>query len=149
MSAGSERLERTRLAILEHIHRKEQRHHAADAADRSAGHEGRSRAGAAGGPGWYGQAREALDDWWLHHPAHTAVELARPALAAYARRKPMQYLGAAAAAGAVVMLLRPWKLISVTGVLLALAKSPQVAAMVMSALSTGENPDGDQAPPGP
>ena len=61
---------------------------------------------------------------------------ARPALAA--RRRFVT-----AAAGAVVFLLRPWKLISVTGVLVALVKSPQMAGLVMSALSTGKNPDDD------
>ena len=88
-------------------------------------------------------AREALDHWWRYHPAHMAVDIARPTLSSYASRKPVQYLGIAAAAGAVVFLLRPWKLISVTGVLVALVKSPQVAGLVMQALSTGRNPEDD------
>jgi len=92
-------------------------------------------------------ARDAIENWWRYHPAHVAVDIARPALASYARRKPVQYLGIAAAAGAVVLLLRPWKLISVTGVLVALVKSPQVAGLVMSALSSGKNPEDD--PPVP
>ncbi|HEY1230934.1 MAG TPA: hypothetical protein VGF26_26810, partial [Ramlibacter sp.] len=72
-----------------------------------------------------------------------ALDIARPALASYARRKPLQYLGLSALAGAGLFMLRPWKLISVTGVLVALVKSPQVAGLVMSALSTGKNPDDD------
>ncbi len=69
-------------------------------------------------------------------------------MASYARRNPGAFVGAAAVAGAVLLFMRPWKLISVTGVVVALLKSPQVAAMIMSALSTSENPDDDRAPPG-
>lgn len=151
MSAGSERLERSRLAILEHLHRRDQRRHPpADAAlDSHESGEGQAGTGPRARPrrpstgSWIDRAREALDSWWRYHPAHVAVDIARPALASYARRKPVQYLGIAAAAGAVVLLLRPWKLISVTGVLVALVKSPQVAGLVMSALSHGKNPDDD------
>lgn len=151
MSAGSDRLERSRLAILEHLHRKEQRRHPDRDEDPSRQQSGEGL----GGPGprararrrvpgnWFDTARDAIDNWWRYHPAHMAVEVARPVLASYARRKPVQYLGIAAAAGAVVLLLRPWKLISVTGVLVALVKSPQVAGLVMSALSSGSNPEGD------
>ena len=45
--------------------------------------------------------------WWRHHPAHMALELATPALSGYARRKPVQFLGIAAAVGAVVLVARP------------------------------------------
>ena len=69
---------------------------------------------------------------------------ARPALTAYARRKPLLYIGAAAAAGAALFYMRPWKLISVTGVLLALVKSPQVASLAMRALSAGRGPHDDE-----
>jgi hypothetical protein len=146
VSAGSERLERSRLAILEHIHHKElRRHRAENAGGENRGDHPRWAWARRGEQGWLAQASEAVQDWWRHHPAHTALELARPALTSYARRKPMQYLGLAAAGGAALLLMRPWKLISATGVLMALVKSPQVAAMVMSALSSSENPLDDQA----
>jgi hypothetical protein len=156
VSDGSDRLERSRLAILEHLHRRDQRRHPdRDEAISHQSGEGPSgampRQGAAqrrGPPGgWVDSAREGIDNWWRYHPAHVAVDIARPALSSYARRKPVQYLAMAAAAGAVVLLLRPWKLISVTGVLVALVKSPQVAGLVMSALSSGKNPEDD--PPVP
>lgn len=151
MSAGSDRLERSRLAILEHLHRRDQRRHPPADAGPDSHESGEGQAGAGPHPrtrrrasgSWLDRVREAVDSWWRYHPAHMAVDIARPTLASYARRKPAQYLGIAAAAGAVVFLLRPWKLISVTGVLVALVKSPQVAGLVMSALATGSNPDDD------
>ena len=66
------------------------------------------------------------------------LELATPALSAYAGRKPLQFLGIAAAAGAVVVIARPWRLISVTGLLVAIAKSSQLSTVLMSALSAAD-----------
>jgi hypothetical protein len=63
------------------------------------------------------------------------VELAAPVLSKYGQEHPVQYLSIAAAAGAVLMIARPWRLVSVGGVLVALLKSPQLASVVMSALS--------------
>ncbi|WP_332815870.1 hypothetical protein [Ramlibacter sp.] len=152
MSAGSDRLERSRLAILEHIHRKEVRRHGPPPDDRAppaaaaAEGTGTPRARRAG-PGWYRAAQDVADGWWRYHPAHMALDLARPALAAYARRKPVQYLGVAALAGAALFFLRPWKLISVTGVLLAIVKSPQLASVVMQALSVSHDPRDEEPVP--
>jgi hypothetical protein len=150
VSAGSDRLERTRLAILEHVHRKELRKQGPRPEELGAQFDPgqpppRSRRRRAGQGGWLEHARDVIERWWRYHPAHMAVDLARPALASYARRKPMQYLGIAAAAGAALFLLRPWKLISATGVLVALVKSPQVASLVMSAMASSHNPRDDEA----
>jgi hypothetical protein len=148
VSAGSDRLERTRLAILEHVHRKEQRKHGIrpDNADTPAqAHAAEHRPRRTRGPsGWMGHARDAVDGWWRYHPAHMVLDLARPALTSYAQRKPLQYLGIAAVAGAALFLLRPWKLISASGVLVALVKSPQVASLVMSAMASSQNPRDDE-----
>lgn len=162
-AAGAEppaaRLDRTRLAILEHVARREQRRATADGPREPAQHL--HDAGAHGQHadfdddeqppvrhgGWLGGTRDHLDAWWRHHPAHMAVDLARPALSAYARRKPVQFLAIAAATGAAVTLMRPWKLISVTGVAVALLKSPQVLGLLMGALSRSHNPPDDRGGP--
>ena len=165
MTAGSDQLERSRLAILEHLHRKEQRRQGRNP-DNGNGNHASAHAAAAGAPGgeppeegmwkshrranppgaggWFETAGDVLQDWWKYHPAHMAVDIARPVLASYARRKPMQYLGLAALAGAGLFYLRPWKLISVTGILVAVARSPHVAELVMRAMSASENPRDDE-----
>jgi hypothetical protein len=149
VSAGSERLERSRLAILEHVHRKETRRQRAyrdeEPSFKERVHDAKAASG--GRAGWIDAFRDALHGWWRYHPANTALQIARPMLASYAHRKPAAYVGAAAVAGAVLLFMRPWKLISVTGIVVALLKSPQVAGMIMSALSTSENPPDDRAPP--
>lgn len=150
MSGGSDRLERSRLAILEHFHTKEQRRHGRSEADTGPQHadesnwESHRRAHRPGAGGWFETLQDVVRDWWRYHPAHMAVDLARPVLGSYARRKPVQYLGLAAVAGAALFFMRPWKLISITGVLVAIAKSPQVAGLVMQAMSASQNPRDDE-----
>jgi hypothetical protein len=151
VTAGGGRLERSRLAILEHVHRKEQRRHGGQAYEEAPGMESQEgtwqthrRQHRAGPGGWLETVRHVFSDWWRYHPAHMAVDVARPMLASYARRKPVRYLGVAAVLGAGVFLLRPWKLISVTGVAVALLKSPQVAALIMQAMAASQDPRDDE-----
>lgn len=150
MSAGSDRLQSSRLAILEHLHRKEQRRHGRSPEDTGPEHadegtwKSHRRANPPGAGGWFETLRDVVQDWWKYHPAHMALDIARPALSAYAARKPVQYLGLAALAGAGLFFMRPWKLISVTGVLVAVARSPHVAQLIMQAMSASQNPRDDE-----
>ena len=80
-------------------------------------------------------ARQMAGVWWRGHPAHLAVELVTPVLKTYAEEKPLKLLGIAAGAGAAVVLLRPWRLMSLTGILLAALKSSQMSGVVSSLLA--------------
>lgn len=73
-------------------------------------------------------------DYWQHHPARLAIELATPALSAYAQKHPARFLAFSAAAGAGIYLARPWRLISVTGLAVAALRSPQLSGALISAL---------------
>lgn len=141
MSDSAGKLARSRLAIIEHIQRKDRRHEGGEreqAEESGSGAWAEEEEPAPRGSGWFGRIKYATRTWWRHHPAHLAVELATPVLSAYARRKPLQFLGIAAALGAVVVLARPWKLISATGLLVALLKSSQLSSVVMSAMSAAD-----------
>ncbi len=87
---------------------------------------------------WFARFKRAAVAWWRSHPARLGVELATPVLSGYAARKPAQFLGIAAAVGAIVMVARPWRLISVTGLIVALLKSSQLSSVVMSAMSAAD-----------
>ena len=136
MSDATDKLAQSRLAIVEYLQRRERRHDGggqergapADEAAQADGNEPRER-------GWLSTLKHGLKTWWRYHPAHMALEVATPVLQTYAREKPVQVLGAAAAAGAALVLLRPWRLISVTTVLVALVKSSQLSSVVLSAMS--------------
>ena len=168
MSDSSDKLARTRLAIIEHVHRKERKRHGQEPdpvamrqahpgqAVHAESPEDRQHQGRASeapyrsempvpedADGWMAHALHAVRTWWRYHPAHMAVDIATPMLSSYARRKPVQYLGIAAAVGAVVLFARPWKLISVTGLAVAVLKSSQMSALLMSALSSSHNPKDD------
>lgn len=140
MSAAADRLAKTRLAIVEHIDRREHRHESSkDRRERMASQEGQpwdDEEQDDGGPGgWFASARRAAQAWWRHHPAHLGLELATPMLSQFASRKPAQFLAIAAVAGALIAVARPWRLISATGLLVALLKSSQMSSLVMSAMS--------------
>lgn len=142
MSDAADRLARTRLAIINQIQKGDRRaqRSAQRPRDREAAANQEEPAGEEAGSadGWFGQLRYVLGTWWRHHPAHMGLELATPVLSAYASRKPAQYLGIAAAIGALVVIIRPWRLISVTGLLVAVAKSSQLSSLVLSALSAAD-----------
>lgn len=134
----AERLALSRLAIIEHLERRERRHdpHSVERDEPRAKHNnGMARPPRRAGRGWFGGAVNAAKTWWNHHPAQLALELATPALQSYARRKPFQLLGISAAFGAALVLTRPWRLVSLTSVLIAVVKSSQLTSVVMAALT--------------
>ena len=135
----AERLARSRLAIIEHLARREPRndsrnHHDDDAVDAAIEGTGPSRGG-----GWFRGLSGAAKTWWRQHPAQLGLELVTPALQSYARHKPFRVLAISAAVGAALVLTRPWRLISLTTVLLALVKSSHLTGVVMSALTASED----------
>ena len=129
-------LTRTRLAMIALVERGEQR--------QDSGSSERSGAGMAG---WLDRLKRGAGSWWRRQPARAVLELARPALSGYAARNPARFLGIAAAAGAVFVAARLWRLIPVTGLLMALVKSSGLAALLASAL-TAAGVAADRSRPG-
>jgi len=82
------------------------------------------------GIAWAPVARGVARHWWQRHPVHAAGELARPLLERYAREEPLKLVLAAAAVGAVVVLARPWRLLTVSAVLAAVFKTSDAAGVV-------------------
>ncbi len=88
---------------------------------------------------------EAGAAYWKHHPLRLALELATPTLSRFAQQRPVTFLAASAAAGAVIYLARPWRLISVTGLALAALRSPQISGALISAMYGDRAGDDDLA----
>lgn len=158
MSDAADKLAATRLAIIAHLQGRERRHEhrgaeryadpLQDAQDEERTERPRARNGGRRSPaGWLQHAQHVARSWWRHHPASMGLELVTPALSSYAARKPVQYLGIAAAVGAVFMVVRPWRLISVTGLIVAIVKSSQLSSVVMSAMSGADFGKDDGEPP--
>lgn len=89
---------------------------------------------------WLGIGRSVVERWWRRHPAHAAGQLARPLLERYARKEPAKLMAIAAATGAVVVLVRPWRLLSATAVLAAVLKTSDVADIVTTLMQKTTSP---------
>lgn len=142
MSDAADKLARTRLAIIQQIKQREQGPEYVEAERRGERHrQSDEDAKPRRGTRWFARFKSAARTWWRYHPAHMGLELATPVLSEYAARKPLQYLGIAAAVGAIVVIARPWRLVSVTGVLVAIAKSSQLSSVLLSAMSAAGTRD--------
>ena len=107
--------------------------------------------GEAGDPGhpfrghrrWVSMARSMTERWWRRHPAHAVGQLARPVLEHYARKEPAKLMAIAAATGAALVLLKPWRLLSFTAVLAAVLKTSDVADVVNTLMQKNTSPRKD------
>jgi hypothetical protein len=142
MSESSDKLARSRQAIIEHIARRQRKHDPREEnvhgfAD-DEGYAYQEDDTYEPGGGWFGHMKHVVRTWWRHHPAQMVVELASPMMRGYARRKPLQLLGISLAAGAVLTVIRPWRVISVTTLLVALLKSGQMSHLFTAAMSAAD-----------
>jgi hypothetical protein len=138
MSEATDRLDRSRRAIMEQVARRERRHDPREEAAEAFGGPVEDDEGPDPGEGWFGHLRHAVRTWWRYHPAHMAVDLTAPLMRSYARRKPWQLVGISFAAGAALTFARPWKLISLTTLAVAVLKSSQVSNLLMAAMSAAD-----------
>ena len=81
-------------------------------------------------------ARNMMARWWNRHPANAAGQLARPLLEHYARQKPVKLLIISAGIGALVILTKPWQLLSATALLATFLKTSNMAEMVTILMET-------------
>lgn len=137
MTSASDRMAQTRLAIVEYVQRTRR-----GGSSRPAKNDEDNTHGEAAHGRWDG-VKSALQDWWRNHPLHMGLEMAQPAVIAYAGQHPLRLLALSAAAGAALVLARPWRLISVTGLLMAAIRSPQLSSAILSALRSGGQPAGE------
>ena len=103
----------------------------ADAAQEAPAHRlPRKKRGLLDGLPWLSVAQSFGARWWRRHPANAMVQLAQPLLQRYARKQPGKLIAIAAGTGAVIMLIKPWRLLSVTALVAAVLKTSDVADMV-------------------
>ncbi|MBS0427008.1 MAG: hypothetical protein JSR41_06935 [Proteobacteria bacterium] len=79
---------------------------------------------------WVPLGRRVAERWWRRHPANAVLQLARPALERRAREQPAQLMLAAAATGAALVIVKPWRLLSATALLALVLKTSDVADVV-------------------
>ncbi|CAN5905847.1 hypothetical protein BH11PSE13_BH11PSE13_23520 [soil metagenome] len=79
---------------------------------------------------WTSMVKRVGQRWWRRHPANTVGQLAQPLLERYARQQPFKLVAIGTVAGAVLVLVKPWRLLSVTAVLAAIMKTSDIADVV-------------------
>lgn len=131
----SQRLDQSRRAIVRYMAHDDAAGHG------PAGDHDSSAAGMDGSDSTWGLIKQVAGSWWRGHPAHLALDIAKPLLQTYAEQKPLKLLGISAGLGAAAVLLRPWRLISLTGLAATLLKSTEMSGVVHSLLSAGRKPD--------
>ncbi len=127
---AGDRLAQSRLAILDYL---QQSRHGGEPAPED------QEDAAPGGASRWTTLRESVRRYWEEHPARLAAGLAAPLLSHWGRRHPAAFIALAAGLGAALVMARPWRLISLTGVLVAVLKSPHLASMAMSLLATSRS----------
>ena len=85
---------------------------------------------------WMGLIKAGAATWWRDHPVHMGATALKPVLADYVRRKPVATLATAAAAGAALVLFRPWRIASVTALAMSLVRSSNLPVMAASLVAT-------------
>ena len=148
MSSATDKLAQTRRAIVVQLHGPGRRRDSGEPdEDRSLAGRPADKPGSRKGGG-LNKLERAAGTWWRQHPAHTGLELAKPLLANYAARKPVQFLGIAAAAGAVLVVARGWRLVSIAGLLAALIKSAPLSSFALAAMAAADVEKEEREPTG-
>ena len=127
-----ERLRASRLALIRQTATKEEDH---SAGSQYSSHRGESYASNASQNPILSLLTQGFRAWWKHHPSKVAVDIGRNYLDDFAVKKPLVLLGIAAGAGAAVVVLKPWRLISLTGLAFAALKSTNLTSSLLSLLT--------------
>ena len=128
------RLAISRRAIVRHMHHDEHKPENPQPSDPLLFDAQTAQSG-----GTWGIVKHAVRAWWQHHPVSAALDLAEPLVSQYARDKPFKLLGIAAGAGVAIAILKPWRLISLGGVVLAAMKSSDISSALFSILTPAAN----------
>lgn len=83
---------------------------------------------------WSSLLGVGVSSWWHEHPARAVALLLQSATTEYARKKPIQAVSVAAVAGAALVLVRPWRLVSATALMLSLLRSSNFTGMATSVI---------------
>jgi hypothetical protein len=85
---------------------------------------------------WLPIASGLASQWWNHHQARLGIQLADSTLTTIARKHPLALVAAGAAAGSAIMLIKPWRRMSLAGLFVSMvsAKSAGPMSAVLNAV---------------
>ena len=133
---GTPNLTQTRRELLNYLAQAEPRESKFSDHRQPRGTAHANPASGSSGFEWSSLIAAGLSSWWHDHPARAGASLLKSATQEYARKKPLQVVTIAAIAGAAVVLLKPWRLVSATALMLSLFRSSNFTGMATSVLET-------------
>ncbi|RZI60322.1 MAG: hypothetical protein EOP14_01670 [Pseudomonas sp.] len=83
---------------------------------------------------WRLLSHKVVKAWWANHPVNTALQLAQPALRPYARKHPAALIGGGMVLGAVLCVVRPWRLLSLGTLVVMVLRGPALPRKIFSLL---------------
>lgn len=105
--------------------------------------DGSHGSGFTGNLPWLSVARRVGERWWRRHPANAVSQLAKPLLQRYARERPFKVVGIAAGVGVLLVVVKPWRLLSITAIAAAVLKTSDVADLVTTLMHNNNSPRKD------
>ena len=73
---------------------------------------------------------DILGRWWRRHPVSSVVQLSTPLLESYAAKHPGRLLAYSAGTGALLVILKPWRLLSAATLLALVFRTSDVAGLI-------------------
>jgi len=128
-------IESTRRELLKFLAAERAEEHAATHVNDNLGGR-KASVGVKTGFKWSSLLGAGVSSWWHDHPARSVAMVLESATSEYARRKPIQVVAVAAVAGAAVVLFRPWRMVSVTALMLTLLRSSNFTSVATSVLDS-------------
>lgn len=89
-------------------------------------------------PLWMVIGKKTISRWWTSHPLNLALQIAQPALRPYARRNPAVVVAVGAGAGALLYVLRPWRLLSLTSLAALLIRTPAIPKLALQLVQASQ-----------
>jgi hypothetical protein len=94
-------------------------------------------------------SHSVVGSWWRRSRLSSVVEISEPFLEDYARKHPGKLVAYGAGTGALLWILKPWRLLSVATVVGLLLKSSDITGMVADMASKARRPAAETFPPLP
>ena len=85
---------------------------------------------------WLGLVKAGVSTWWRGHPLHVGAAVLKPVMIDYVKRKPVATLALVAATSAALVLIRPWRMASVTALGMSLVRASNLPLVAASLVAT-------------
>lgn len=79
-------------------------------------------------------SHSAVGRWWHRNALRSYLQIANPLLVGYARRHPGKLIAYGAGTGALLWIVKPWRLLSATTIATLLLSNTDVAALIAGAV---------------